>query len=98
MTTLLEAWLEVLLLLLTFVRCQDLHGVSGAIGLGIEVSDSDIDDAVRSAGPKSADQDVSSVFIPVFALTGYCGLAGIRGLFFLCGGVTGVYTGFVTNR
>jgi hypothetical protein len=47
MTTLFEACLEVLLIFLAFVvGCQDLYtGVSGAIGLRIDICDADINDA-----------------------------------------------------
>jgi hypothetical protein len=54
MPMLLEAGLKVFLLSLSFVHCQNnLHSrVSGVVRLGIKVSDSDIDDAVGSTGPK----------------------------------------------
>jgi hypothetical protein len=56
MTTLLKTWPKVFLLFLLFVRFEDLHGVLGALRLAIGVHDTDVDDAIRSAGPEAANQ------------------------------------------
>ncbi len=44
---------------------QDLGGVSGEIALGIRVSDTDINDAICSAGPKTTDTQLSTEFFSV---------------------------------
>jgi hypothetical protein len=53
---------EIFPLFLLFLRFQDLGGVFREIALGIGVSDTDINDAICSMGPKTTDKQVSSEF------------------------------------
>ena len=58
-----QACLEILLLFLTFLGFQDFGRVFGAIGLGIRVSDTDINDTIGSAGPQTTHQEISAIFL-----------------------------------
>jgi hypothetical protein len=65
MTALIKTGLEILLPFLLFVRFQDFIRVSGDIARCVSVGDSDINNAISSARPKTTDQYVSS-FITFF--------------------------------
>ncbi len=62
MSALRDTRREIFPLFLLFVGVQDLLRVFREIDLGISVSDTDIDDAICSAGPKATDKQVSSEF------------------------------------
>ena len=62
MSALRDTRREIFPLFLLFVGFQDLRRVFREIALGISVSDTDIDDAICSAGPKATDKLVSSEF------------------------------------
>jgi hypothetical protein len=72
---LLEASLGVFLLFLLFVSFQDLGEVFGEIALGVGICDTDINDAICTAVPKTTDTYISSDFTSVLVqVAENCGL------------------------
>jgi hypothetical protein len=60
---LFETGLQVLLLLLSFLRGKDFVGVMGPIRLGIRICHADVDNDIRSTGPETLDEEISLLFI-----------------------------------
>jgi hypothetical protein len=74
--------LEIFPLLLSFMLFKDLEWILVLVGLLIGVSDSDVDDAVRTVGPKAPNEQVSSFFTSCLAqvfLDG-CGVVAFVGI------------------
>ncbi len=95
MTSLLETRLEVLLLFFPFVCCQDLGWVPGPVGFGVNIGDADVDNAISAAGPKAADQHVSSVVTAILVKIARDWRDRVFWVCLLICGATGVYSGFV---
>jgi hypothetical protein len=63
------------ILFLLFVSFQDLGGVFGEIALCVNICDTDINDAISTAVPKTTDTYISSDFTSVLVqVAGNCGL------------------------
>ena len=76
---------------------ENLHGVLGSLRLAVGVRDTDVDDAIRSAGPEAANQKVSTIFaLALVQVSTDCRL-GFCCLHFLFG-ATEMDFWFVANR
>jgi hypothetical protein len=62
-TPLLETWLKILAFLLLFVLREDFVWIFVALGFGIGVRHTDIDNTIRPAGPKATHKDISTVVV-----------------------------------
>jgi hypothetical protein len=62
-TPLLEAWLKVFALLLSFVLGKNLVRILVALRLGIGVRYTNIDDTVGASGPKATYKYISTVIV-----------------------------------
>ncbi len=60
---LFETGLQVLLLLLTLLRGQDLVGVSGPIQLGVRICHTDVNNDIRPTGPEASNEEISPLFV-----------------------------------
>jgi hypothetical protein len=52
----------VLLYLFVFPLAENMSWVSGAVGSGIEIDDGEVEDAVGTRGPETADQEITTLF------------------------------------
>jgi hypothetical protein len=74
--TLLEAWLKIFLIFPSLSCAFKISGVSRDIALDIDISDTDINDAICSEVPKSTDTQVSSdVTSVLMQVVGNCGMS-----------------------
>jgi hypothetical protein len=77
---------------------QNFVWVLGEIGLGVHISDADINDTICSMGPESMYQHISSIFASVLAKVVCNWVIGRFEVVLLACGATGKDFGFVVNH